>query len=151
MGQEWVTMGQACLIYGVKRRTLTRWVKDGKVKSKLENNRRLILASDVRHSETDQGHDVLVMSQDVSQEMSQQALVEQLRSEIAHLEKQLESKDKQIDVKDKQIEREQMISMQLSRDIATHKERILELESSDMKRRSWWSRLISLFVETDSR
>jgi len=139
MGQEWVTVAQACRIYGVSRRTLTRWVKDGKFESKIDNNRRLILASDIRHSETDQGHDDSSMSQDVSQ----QALVEQLRSEIARLEKQL-------DAKDKQIEREQMISMQLSRDVVGYKDRILELESLDMKRRSWWFRLISLFVELDS-
>ncbi len=141
MANEWVTVTQACLKYGVSRRTLTRWIQQGKVESKLDGNRRLVLASDVRHGETDQGHNDSGMSKDVSQ----QALIEQLRSEIARLEKQL-------DAKDKQIEREQMISMQLSRNISEHKERILELESSQMKvKRSRWSRLISLFVELDSR
>jgi len=68
MGQEWVTVAQACRIYGVSRRTLTRWVKDGKVESKTDNNRRLILASDVGHSETEQGHNDSDMSQDMSQQ-----------------------------------------------------------------------------------
>lgn len=132
MADKWVTMTQACLIYGVSRRTLTRWINQGKVESKIDNKRRLILASDVGHGETKQGHN----DSDMTQEMSQQAWVEQLRSEIARLEHQLETKDKQ-------IEREQMISMQLSRDIAEQKDRILALESSEMqrKRRDWWSRI----------
>ena len=88
----WVKSGSQWLRHVVSRRTLTRWVKDGKVESKIDDDRRLILAATVGHGETDQGHDDSGMSQDVSQ----QALVEQLRSEIERLEKQLEAKDKQI-------------------------------------------------------
>ena len=137
MGQEWVTVTQACRIYGVSRRTLTRWVKDGKVESKIDDDRRLILASTVGHDETDQGHDDSGMSQDVSQ----QALVEQLRSEIERLEKQLEAKDKQIVNLQEELsehsQRTDSIIMQLSRN------QQLMLESSEMKkeRQSWWSRL----------
>jgi len=124
MGQEWVTVSQACLTYGVSRRTLTRWIKQGKLKSRLDGNRRLVLISDVRHGETDQGHD--------DSGVSQQALIEQLRSEIARLEKQLETKDKQ-------IEREQMISMQLTRQIES--QRMLEAPKERRGVREWFSRL----------
>lgn len=131
MAVKWVNMAQACRIYGVSRRTLTRWINQGKIESKLDNNRRLVFASDVGHDETELGHNDSGMAQD----MSQQVLVEQLRAEIKRMEAQLETKDRQ-------IEREQMISMQLSRDMAEQKEKILELESSQMKaRRSWLARL----------
>ena len=33
--KRWVTVSQACDIYGVTRRTLTRWIQQGKVESKL--------------------------------------------------------------------------------------------------------------------
>jgi excisionase family DNA binding protein len=136
MGQEWVTVAQACRIYGVSRRTLTRWIKQGKLESKIDGNRRLVLTSDIGHGETKQGHDDSSMSQD----MSQQELIKQLRSDIASLEKQLETKDKQIEELQKELsehsQRTDSIIMQLSRN------QQLMIESTEQKvGRSWWSRL----------
>lgn len=135
MDQEWVTVSQACLNYGVSRRTLTRWIKQGKVKSKVDGNRRLVLISDVRHGETDQGHYDSVMSQDMTQEMSQQTLIKQLRSEIEFLRKQIEVKDKEIAEKGKLLDQEQQLSL-------IYRQEQTMLESSEQKKhRSWLSRL----------
>jgi methyl coenzyme M reductase gamma subunit len=131
MGQEWVNMAQACRIYGVSRRTLTRWINQGKIQSKLENNRRLVFASDVGHSETELGHD----DSGMSQEMSQQVLVEQLRSEIEFLRQQIDVKDKEIAEKGKLLDQEQQLSLIYRKDQKA-------LESAEQKaRRGWWSRL----------
>ncbi len=86
MSQKWVIMSQACLILGVSRRTLTRWVKQGKIESKLDGNRRLILVS---QAEKDMSHDGSEVRQDVS-DMSQQALIDQLKSENQYLKEENE-------------------------------------------------------------
>lgn len=132
MGQRWVTMDQACLIYGVSRRTLTRWINQGKIESKLENKRRLVLMSDVGQGETKQGHN----DADMTQGMSQQELITQLRSEIEFLRQQIEVKDKEITEKGRLLDQEQQLSLIYRKDQKA-------LESSEMKkeRQSWWSRL----------
>lgn len=87
MGQKWVTVSQACLSYGVSRRTLTRRIKQGKVESKLENNRRYVLVVDSETAasqgetqegqvETEEGQHVSGMSQEISQQ-----LIERLESD----------------------------------------------------------------------
>ena len=132
MGQKWVNMAQACRIYGVSRRTLTRWISDGKIESKLENNRRLVLATLEGQTETEQGHNDSAMSQD----MSQQALIEQLRTEIEFLRQQIEIKDKEKAEITKLLDQEQKLSLYYQQ------QKVLLLESSQAKqRRSWWSRL----------
>ena len=106
MSQKWVTMSQACLILGVSRRTLTRWIKQRKIESKLDGNRRLIQVShtgtdvsqDKPKGETQEGRDVSDMSQ---------ALIDQLKSENEYLRQEL--KDTR--------ERSDTIIMQLTRQL----------------------------------
>ena len=106
MSQKWVTMSQACLTFGVSRRTLTRWIKQRKIESKLDGNRRLIQVShtgtdvsqDKPKGETQEGQDVSDMSQ---------ALIDQLKSENEYLRQEL--KDAR--------ERSDTIIMQLTRQL----------------------------------
>ena len=131
MSQKWVNMAQACRIYGVSRRTLTRWISDGKVESKLDNKRRLVLATVEGQAETEQGHNDSAMSQD----MSQQELIKQLRSEIEFLRQQVEVKDKEIAEKGRLLDQEQQLSLIYRKDQKA-------LESAEQKqRRSWWQKL----------
>jgi len=124
-------MSQACRIHGVSRRTLTRWISDSKIESKLENNRRLVLATLEGQAETEQGHNDSAMSQD----MSQQELIKQLRSEIEFLRQQVEVKDKEIAEKGRLLDQEQQLSLFYRKDQKA-------LESSQQKaKRGWWHRL----------
>ena len=59
--------------------------------------------------------------------VSHEALIEQLRSEIALLREQIQEKDQQ-------IERQQLITVQLSRDIESQ-QKLLE-----MAKKPWWRR-----------
>lgn len=118
--KRWVTVSQACDIYKVTRRTLTRWIQQGKVESKLENNRRLILATDEGHSETTEGHDDL----DGSQDVSQHDLIDQLRSENEYLRSELKETK----------ERSDTIVLQLTRQL-DQSQRLLEYHQDPWYRR----------------
>ena len=43
MGQEWVTKAVACQVNGISERTLRRWIYEGKIQSKREENRFFVL------------------------------------------------------------------------------------------------------------
>lgn len=116
MPENWVTVSQACDIYGVSRRTISRWIKQGKVQSKLENNRRLVLVTEVGHTGTSEGHDV--------SDMSQQALIEQLQSEVEYLRGELQQSK----------ERSDTIILQLTRQLE-HSQRMLEYKQEPWYRR----------------
>ncbi len=118
-------MSQACDIYGVTRRTLTRWVKEGKVESKLENRRRFILITDEGHGETQEGHD----DSDMSQDMSQQKLIDQLCSEVAYLRTELKETK----------ERSDTIILQLTRQLE-QSQRLLEFHQD---KSPWWKRVFN--------
>lgn len=111
MAQKWVTVTQACQHFGISKRTLFRWIEQGKIESKLEDGRRVI-------SVTSEGQDDTTMSL---------SAVEQLRSENELLRQQLERKDQQ-------IERQQAIIMQLSRDVESQQQ-LLEYHREPFWRR----------------
>ena len=120
MAQKWVTVSQGCDIIGISRRTLTRWIQQGKVESKLENKRRMVLVSDEGHDETPEGQN----GSDMSQEMSQQALVESLQAEIKYLREELTQTR----------ERSDTIILQLTRQLE-QSQTLLEYH-----REPWWRR-----------
>lgn len=130
MTQRWVTVSQACDIFGISRRTLSRWIQQDKIESKLDNNRRYILIRDEGHDETSEGQ----TETDVSQDMSQQVLIDQLEKDNKNLRQQIEYLKEQIQEKDKQLERQQIIIMQLSRDIESQ-QKLLEYKSEPFWRR----------------
>ncbi len=123
MSENWVTVSQACDIYGVSRRTVSRWIKQGKVQSKLDNNRRLVLVTEEGHTGTSEGHD----DSDMSQDMSQQALVEQLQTEVEYLRGELQQSR----------ERSDTIILQLTRQL-DQSQRLLEHHQEPWYRR--WRR-----------
>lgn len=141
MAQIWVTVSQACETFAISRRTLSRWVKQGKVESKLENNRRLVLVIEEGHSETLEGHIETPMAQD----MSQQVLIEQLQKEnddheqqIAYLREQNENLQRQVEEASRALaeasQRHDTIVLQLTRQLE-NQQRLLEYQQAPWYRR----------------
>jgi uncharacterized small protein (DUF1192 family) len=73
MAEKWLTMAQACDTLGKSETTVRRYIKQGKIKSRLENGRRLVLVT----SEPEQRQD--------NTDMTQLVLIEQLLSGIQDL------------------------------------------------------------------
>lgn len=123
MAGKWLTILEAGQVLGISERTLRRHIKEGRIKSKVKDNRRLVLVSVTDDhvsdmTDHDQDHD------SVKQSESQSELIQQLKSENENLRKQ--------------VDQQQAIIMQLSRN------QQLMIESSEMKRkwvRGWFSRL----------
>lgn len=151
MGQEWVTVKEACGILGMSERTLRRHIQQGKVKSRVKDKRRYVLieVNDIADHGRDHVNGIDDHDQDhdnVKQSESQSELVQQLRSENEYLRTQVESLQKEMS---ESRERSDTLILNLTRQFENSQRMI---ESSQMKaKRSLWSRLISLFVEIDSR
>jgi excisionase family DNA binding protein len=126
VASQWRTIGEACDILGVSRRTIQRHIKRGIIESKLENGRRFVLVSPKRQ-----------MGQDGT-EVSQPALIGQLQKENEQLQEQLREKDKQIESLQKYVEeaseRHDTIVLQLTRQL-DQSQRLLEYHQAP-----WWRR-----------
>jgi excisionase family DNA binding protein len=95
MARKWVNVSQACAVLGISRRTLARWVNEGRVESKKVDGRRIVLVS----KETNQG---------VTSESYDNVLVG-LRDEVEFLRQELERKDAIILSMTGQVERTQLM------------------------------------------
>lgn len=93
--QNWVTVAQACETFGISRRTLSRWIKQGKIESKLENGHRLVAVPIERRSDADIG---------------QLLLIGQLLSEAQHLRQQVTDLQDELKRKDAQAQRQKWAS-----------------------------------------
>lgn len=87
--QHWLTVAEAGHVLDMAERTLRRHIQEGKIESKLDNGRRMVL---VEVAEADMPGDM-------------PALVRQLQQENESLRQQLEEKDKQIEKLQEQLER----------------------------------------------
>ena len=76
---RWLTVAEAANEFSISERTLQRRIKQGKVVSKLENGRRLTLATSVAEN----GEIVATVSEELAEEN------EELKERIAELERQL--------------------------------------------------------------
>jgi len=124
-------MSQACLILGVSRRTLTRWIQQGKIESKLDGNKRLILVS---QAETDMSHDESEVRQNVS-DMSQQALIDQLKSENEYLKEENEYFRNELK---ETKERSDTIILSLTKQVENY--RLALEEHKEQRQGHWWKR-----------
>lgn len=131
---DWVTVKEAAVALGVSERTLQRHIAVGKVKSKLENGRRLVYVND---NDIEATTDVPV---DVQQLLNEKdAHIEQLKSEIEHLRQVLAETQRQLE---ESSSRSDTIILQLTRqlDSLTEQNQLL-LEDKRPKQR-WYHRLL---------
>lgn len=141
MGQEWVTVTDACQSLAISQRTLYRRIDKGLIESKLDNGKRFVLIDLPSNKEKADNFDDMA-------NMADMPLIEELKQKIAGLEASITEKDKSLeearkasDESRKALEdaqqRHDTIVMQLTRN------QQLMLESSEMKqkRKSWLARL----------
>ena len=119
MTSKWVSMTVACNTLGISESTLRRRIEHGKIETKTENGRRLVLI--------DIDSQMTIKEQDV-------ALVEQLKSEIEHLRKELEIKNEQIMSFEDGRQRQDTIMLQLTRQIE-QSQRMLEYHQTSLWQR----------------
>ena len=98
MAEEWLTLTQACDAFGKSEATVRRYIKQGKIKSKLENGRRLVL---VTSEQQRRQNDINV---------AQLALIEQLLSEVQHLCQQIKDLQDELKRKETQTQRRRWAS-----------------------------------------
>jgi len=129
MAEKWLTVADAGHALGMAERTLRRHISEGKIKSKMENGRRLVL---VEEAESDMPKDMPMA----------EALLERIQTENEHIKQQLSEKDKQIEKLQGQLEatteRHDMIVMQLTRQLE-QSQRLLEFHKEPWYRR-WFRR-----------
>jgi len=130
MGQEWVTVTDACLKLAISQRTLYRRIDKGLIQSKIEDGKRFVL---IELSNDKPLADIFV-------NLADKALTEQIQRENELLRQQLSEKDKQIEKLQEEIsehsQRTDSIIMQLTRQLES--QRMLE---AGQRRRRRWSRL----------
>ena len=119
MTSKWVSMTVACNALDISESTLRRRIEQGKIESKTENGRRLVLI-ELDSQTTIREPDIV--------------LVEQLKSEIEHLRKELEIKNEQITSFEEGRQRQDTIMLQLTRQIEQN-QRMLEYHQTSLWQR----------------
>ena len=92
MSQKWITVKDAANMIGVHDRTIRRYISEGKLKAKKENNRVLIDIDTINDLDHTQDHRQAIGSdQDIAydQIIKQEKEIEFLRDRVKELEKQL--------------------------------------------------------------
>lgn len=104
MNSKWVSLNEACEIFGISLSTLRRRIDADEFESRLEGKKRLVSVSD---------------EVQVSSTTTQAALIDQLRQENDRLNQQLAEKDRQIENLQIQLQdasqRHDTVIMQMSR------------------------------------
>jgi len=124
MAGKWLTILEASQILRTSERTIRRHIKEGRIKSKLKNNKRLVLMD--MTEDHDQDH------VNVEESKSQSGLVEQLRSENQYLRSQVEGLQKELSGS---RERSDTLILNLQRQLE-QSQRMLEAH-----RAPWWKKL----------
>ena len=119
MTSKWVSMTVACNALDISESTLRRRIDQGKIESKIENGKRLVLI-DIDSQTTIREPDIV--------------LVEQLKSEIEYLRQELERKNEQITAFDEGRQRQDTIMLQLTRQIE-QSQRMLEYHQTSLWQR----------------
>ena len=108
MSSEWMPMKQACDILGISLSTLRRRIYEGKIESKLDNNRRLVLID-------------IDTSKELSSEHMELSIIGQLKYQIKLLEHQLDNREKEVNKLYEELaqsrERSDTIILQLTRQL----------------------------------
>ena len=118
MTGKWVKLTEACQSFGISESTLRRRIGKGIIKSKLKNGQRLVLV---------ESDNQMTVTRDSE-------LVEQLRGEIEHLRRELETKNEQIKDLEESRQRQDTITLQLTRQLE-QSQRLLEVHQAP-----WWRR-----------
>jgi predicted site-specific integrase-resolvase len=115
-----MTIQEATHHYHVSEKTIRRWIQSGKLKADLIDGRWVVQSDE----------------QDV-QTVDQTALVDQLKSENAHLREQLARRDEQIDHLTQLLAMQTKTTAALTEQLDASRQMI-----EDMRRRNWWKRLL---------
>ncbi len=136
----WHTITEACEILGISVRTIRRRISEAKVDSRLEDGRRMVLITEEdRHSATPSANvttDTVTDTPDDTPDDGtavQPELVEQLKSEVEYLRKQLDNSNER---HDQEKERADTIILHLTRQLEQSQRR-LEDHSAP-----WYRRLL---------
>jgi predicted site-specific integrase-resolvase len=129
MAGDWLPVTGACQALGISERTLRRHAKEGKIKSKIENNRRLFWI------ETDR--------QETGTLPEDNRRIHELEDKIKDLEARIQTKDQALEqarqAAEEASQRHDTIVLQLSKQME-QAQRMLEAHESE-KRGPWWKRL----------
>ena len=119
MTGKWVSLATACQSFDISESTLRRRIEQGKIESKLENGRRLVLIeSDGQMTFT----------------AADAALVEQLQSEVEYIRQDLGRRNEQIAQLEDSRQRQDTIILQLTRQLE-QSQRLLEYNREPFWRR----------------
>lgn len=134
----WHTISEACEILGISIRTIRRRIEHGKVDSRLEGGRRMIL---VTESDRDSATSSATATDDIVPDtvddtprdgtVAQSELIDQLKSEVEYLRKQQSETNERYD---QEKERADLILLQLTRQIE-QSQRLLEYNQEPWYRR----------------
>ena len=122
MTDKWVSLTTACQSLNISESTIRRRIEQGKIESKREDGRRLVLIDS----------DSLLIDPDGL--MTETALVKQLQSEIECLRQELDRRNKQVENMEEGRQRQDTIMLQLTRQLE-QSQRMLEHH-----RESFWKR-----------
>lgn len=136
----WHTIAEACEILGISVRTMRRRIQQGKVESRLEDGRRMVLVTaEDKDSATDSDDTVTGTPSGTPNGtpsdglVAQSELIDQLKSEVEYLRKQLGETNER---HDQEKERSDTIILQLTRQLE-QSQRLLEDHSIP-----WYRRLL---------
>lgn len=116
MAEKWLTVAEACQSLAMTERTLRRRISQGRVTSKLENGRRLVLVEDA-------------MTEDMARLQEENA---RLKQELEQARQDLRDARSQMD---EASQRHDTIVLQLTRQLE-NQQRLLEYHEAP-----WWRRL----------
>ena len=138
----WHTVTQACKVLGISKRTLWRWVGQGRIKSKMEGRRRMVLIAaehlvSAEDSATSVDDTVTGTVDDTPRDTAtaQAVLIDKLESEVDYLRRQLEETTARYE---EGRQRQDTIIMQLTRQLE-QSQRLLEYHQDPWYRR-WFRR-----------
>jgi excisionase family DNA binding protein len=121
---DWLSVKEVAELLKISRRQVINKINAGQLKAKRQGRLWLIHKSLSENAEEIEG---------TSQELPETS--QDFSKEVIRLEEMVDLLKKQVVEKDQQLSQQQAIIMQLSRN------QQLMLESTEQKRRGWWSRL----------
>ena len=145
----WHTIAEACELLGVSVRTIRRRIEQGKVDSRLKDGRRMVLVTaaeedSATHSANGTIDTVSGTPSDtpIDGTVAQSGLVDQLRSEVEFLRKQLDEANER---HDQEKERADTILLQMTRQLE-QSQRLLEYHEEP-----WYRRILKHWNKPDNR
>ena len=134
---EWLTISEAADAINVTERTVRRQISEGRIKSKLEDGRRLVFVdAEMLNSARSQESGVIEQLRRENEYLRQE--LGRRTSEIANLHQQLRSRDEHLSRKDEQAEqarqRQDTIILQLTRQLENSQQML------QYRRKSFWRR-----------